>query len=214
MYFLQPKHLFARFSAMVFIIIQMLILGSTALAAETVAAATAATAATPASVQHWWMPLAQYGMETLGFVLATLILAGIAKLIKIFEAKTKIEVPLAVENLVKERAALLIAAAEEKAENRLLHGDGIRTPGVVKCEEVVEQLLKFVNKLGYGAEWQKEKLTEVVNGLLHLNRTENPGVGSVGTRLKILTAKEQEAQAAAKAAESAKSTESEEKTVL
>lgn len=154
----------------------------------------AAPATQPASqpamqnVQQWWMPLLSPVIAALGTALAAFVTALIAKLIKILEAKYKVDVPVMIEQLIADKAKQLVAAAEEEAENRLLHGDGLITPGAEKSKQVVTALMTYADSLGYGKTYQEEQAKKLVDAVLHLNRAGSETViGSNGDRAKLLT---------------------------
>jgi len=155
--------------------------------------ALAAPASQPASqpavqnVQQWWMPLLTPVIAALGTALAAFVTALIAKLLKMIEAKYKIDVPAEVEKLMAEKAKQLIAGAEEEAERRILHEDGQVTSGAVKSKQVVDALVKFAESIGYGKQYQEEQAKKLVDGVLHLSRTGSENVvGSNGERGKLL----------------------------
>jgi len=145
-------------------------------AADAVASVAAGTAG--ANPQKWWQALLEPVLYLVGTALAAVIVAVLGKLIYYIETKLKIDIPASIEDLVKDKALVLIAAAEEKAENKLLHGDGTQTPGTEKLSWVLDELQVFAEKLGYGKTWQRDKLTTLIEGLLHLNRVDNEGIGS------------------------------------
>jgi hypothetical protein len=144
-------------------------------------------AAVAANVQQWWMPLLAPILTAIGTIIAAFVAALLKKLINIFESKYNIEVPAAIEQLVGDKAKQLIAAAEEEAERRILHEDGQPTSGAEKSKQVVTALLKYVDQLGYGKQYQEEQIQKLVDGILHLNRAGSDSViGSDGARAKLL----------------------------
>lgn len=153
------------------------------------AAATEKPAAAPVTTdqQSWWQALLMPVLSVFGMFLAAFLVAGLRKLVKLAEAKWKIDVPDSVEKLMTEKARWALAWVEEKAEKRLLHGDGQKTPGAAKIGEVVDLLQKFADGLGYGHEWQKDKIEALAEGVLHLERDKT--IGSTGERAAALTEK-------------------------
>jgi hypothetical protein len=140
-----------------------------------------------ANVQQWWMPLLTPMLAAIGTLLAAFITALLSKLIKLFEAKYKIDVPTDVEKLMAEKAKQLIAGAEEEAERRILHEDGQVTSGAAKNKEVVTALVAFAESIGYGKLYQEEQTKKLVDGVLHLSRIGSENViGSNGDRAKRL----------------------------
>ena len=141
----------------------------------------------PANVQQWWMPLLTPIIAALGTLLAAFVTALLSKLIKLFEAKYKIDVPAEVEQMMAEKAKQLIASAEEEAERRILHGDGQVTLGAEKSKQVVAALTAFAASVGYGQQYSEEQAKRIVDGVLHLNRIGSANViGSNGDRGKLL----------------------------
>lgn len=152
-------------------------------------AATAAAAPAPVQ-QKWWEALLIPVLSAVGLVVATFIGLGLKKLTQLLEAKFKVDIPVQVEDLMVNKAKQLIAWGEEKMENRLLHGDGQKTPGAETIKNVKDALWKFADGLGYGQQYTEEKLVQLVEGILHLNRAGSEGVvGSTGERAQALTAK-------------------------
>jgi hypothetical protein len=158
-------------------------------AAAPAATATETPAAAPATPdqQSWWQALLMPVLSVFGMFLAAFLVAGLRKLVKLIEAKWKIDVPDSVEKLMTEKARWALAWVEEKAEKRLLHGDGEKTSGAQKIGEVVDLLQKFADGLGYGHDWQKDKIEALAEGVLHLERDKT--IGSTGERAAALTAK-------------------------
>jgi hypothetical protein len=154
-------------------------------ATQPVAAATQPVA----NVQQWWMPLLSPVLAALGTIIAAVVAALLKKLVTLFEDKYRIEVPAVVEQVISDKAKQLIAAAEEEAERKLLHGDGTPTSGAEKSKQVVDALTKFADQLGYGPQYQQEQIQKLVDGILHLNRAGSENViGSNGERGKKLFA--------------------------
>lgn len=153
-----------------------------------VLAAPASQPVTPAAnVQQWWMPLLAPVIAALGTMLAAFVTALLSKLIKVLEAKYKVDVPVMIEQLLTDKAKQLVAAVEEAAENRLLHGDGQPTPGAEKSKQVVTALLAFADSLGYGKVYQEEQAKRLADAALHLARVgSDTVVGSNGERGKLL----------------------------
>lgn len=158
-------------------------------AAAPTATATETPAAAPAAPeqQQWWQALLMPVLSVFGMFLAAFLVAGLRKLVKLIEAKWKIDVPDSVEKLMTEKARWALAWVEEKAEKRLLHGDGEKTSGAQKISEVVDLLQKFADGLGYGHDWQKDKIEALAEGVLHLER--DKAIGSTGERAVKLEAK-------------------------
>ena len=155
-----------------------------AFAADAVATATATTAQ-----QKWWEAILAPVLSAVGLILATFITLGLRKLVQLLEAKYKIDIPTQVETLINDKAKLLVAWGEEKMENRLLHGDAQKTPGAQTITSVKDALWKFADSLGYGQHYTDEKLTQIVEGVLHLTRVGSEGVvGSTGERAQAVTA--------------------------
>lgn len=152
-------------------------------------AADAAAPAAPAT-QKWWQALLLPVASALGLVVAAFIAAGLRKLVLVLEAKFKIDIPIQVEDLMVEKAKQLCAWGEEQLEKRVLHGDGVRTPGAETVTKVKDALWKVADSMGYGKEYTEEKLTQLIEGILHLNRAGSEGViGSTGERAAAITAK-------------------------
>lgn len=149
----------------------------------------------PAPGQPWWQPLVVPILAALGTALAALITAAINRLIKVLEAKYKVEVPVAIQQLVIEKAKELVAAAEEAAERKLLHEGGAVTTGAEKQKDVLTALSAFVKANGFETKYPEEELKKLVDGIVHLGRAGSYNViGSNGDRATALAA-------AAKAAE-------------
>lgn len=146
---------------------------------------------TPAPVtQKWWQALLIPVASALGLVVAAFIAAGLRKLVQLLEAKFKIDIPVQVEDLLAEKAKQLVAWGEEQLEKRVLHGDGVKTPGAETITKVKDALWKVADSMGYGKEYTDEKLTQLIEGVLHLNRAGSEGViGSTGERAAAITAK-------------------------
>jgi len=142
------------------------------------------------STQKWWQALLLPVASALGLVVAAFIAAGLRKLVLVLEAKFKIDIPIQVEDLMVEKAKQLCAWGEEQLEKRVLHGDGVRTPGAETVTKVKDALWKVADSMGYGKEYTEEKLTQLIEGILHLNRAGSEGViGSTGERAAAITAK-------------------------
>ena len=153
----------------------------------------AAPASQPASqpvaqnVQQWWMPLLTPIIAALGTALAAFVTALISKLLKVLEAKYKVDVPVMVEQLIADKAKQLVAAAEEEAERRILHGDGQPTSGADKSKQVVTALMAFAESLGFGKAYQDEQAKKLADAVLHFSRAGSENVvGSNGERGKLL----------------------------
>jgi hypothetical protein len=152
--------------------------------------ATPAPAAAPAAsgdTQTWWQALLVPVLSVFGMFLAAFLVAGLRKLVLLIEKKWNIDIPDSVEKLMYEKARWALGWAEEKAEKRLLYGDGKKTDGAEKLSQVVEMLEKFADGLGYGREWQKDKIEALAEGVLHLER--NKASTSNVNRDKKLTEK-------------------------
>ena len=126
-------------------------------------------------------------LGVIGMFIAAFLAAGLRKLVILIEKKWSIDIPDSVEKLMIEKARWALGWAEEQAEKRLLHGDGQKTEGAKKLTDVVDLLEKFANSLGYGEEWQRDKIEKLAEGVLHLER--DAGVGSNGDRGAALTEK-------------------------
>lgn len=152
--------------------------------------AAATVAATPAPVQQkWWQALLLPVASAVGLIVAAFIAAGLRKLVQLLEAKFKIDIPIAVEDLMIEKAKQLAAWGEEQLEKRVLHGDGVKTPGAETVTKVKDALWKIADNMGYGKQYTDEKLTQLIEGVLHLNRAGSEGViGSTGERAQALAA--------------------------
>jgi hypothetical protein len=152
------------------------------------AAAPAAPAAPVASTntQSWWQAMLVPVLSAFGLFLAAFLVAGLRKLTQLVEKKWNVDIPDSVEKMMYEKARWGVGWVEEKAEKRLLHGDGVKTPGAEKLSAVVDMLMKFADGLGYGDEWQKEKVEALAEGVLHLER--DVSVGSNGKRGEALAA--------------------------
>ena len=109
-------------------------------------------------------------MSVVSLFLVGFLIGGLRKLIELMEDKWHIQVPKEVEALLLSKATWAVHWAEEQAENRLLHGDGKKTPGADKLSKVVDLVEEYADKLGYGDDWQKEKVTTLVEGILHVHR--------------------------------------------
>jgi len=155
------------------------------------AAETAAPVVAPAATgsRALWQTLLLPVLSVVGLFIATFLTLGLKKLTQLVEAKFKIDVPQAVEDLMKDKALQLCAWAEEKAEDKLLHKGEKPTSGAEKADQVVNALLAFAESMGYGKQWQKEKVEQLVSGVVHLNREGSEGViGSNGNRGTALAA--------------------------
>lgn len=137
--------------------------------------------------QTWWQAALVPVLSTLGLFIAAFLAAGLRKLVQLIEKKWNIDIPDSVEKLMTEKARWALAWAEEKAEARLLHGDGQKTSGAQKLSEVVDLLEKFAQGLGYGEEWRREKIEALAEGVLHLER--DVTIGSSGERAAALAVK-------------------------
>lgn len=127
-------------------------------------------AATSEKQQSWWQALLVPVLSVLGLFIAAFLTAGLRKLVQLIEKKWNIDIPDSIEKLMYEKAKWALGWAEEKAEKRLLYGDGLKTPGAEKLSQVVEMLEKFADGLGYGHEWQRDKIEALAEGVLHLER--------------------------------------------
>lgn len=136
-----------------------------------------------------WQTLLLPIVSVVGLFIAAFLTLGLKKLTQLLEAKFKIDVPQAVEDLMKDKALQLCAWAEEKAEDKLLHKGEKPTSGAEKADQVVNALMAFAESMGYGKQWQKEKVEQLVSSVVHLNREGSQGViGSNGSRGEALTA--------------------------
>lgn len=137
--------------------------------------------------QAWWQALLVPVLGVIGMFMAAFLAAGLRKLVQLIEKKWSIDIPDSVEKLMIEKARWALGWAEEQAEKRLLYGDGQKTEGAKKLGDVVDLLEKFAQSLGYGDEWQRDKIEKLAEGVLHLERDQT--VGSDGDRGTKLTAK-------------------------
>lgn len=137
--------------------------------------------------QELWQVVLMPVLSTLALLIGLLLTVGIRKLSKLVEEKYKIDIPDVVENMLSNKALQLVAWAEEKAEDRILHGDGKQTPGAEKAKQVIDALEKYAEIMGYGKEWQREQLDQLVHSVLHLERDSR--VGSTGNRASALKEK-------------------------
>lgn len=144
-------------------------------------------AETTVTEQTAWQAALVPALGAIGTFLAALLVAGLRKLVLLVEKKWKIDVSDNIEKMMYEKARWAVAYVEEKAEKRLLHGDGQKTPGGQKMCDVINILQNFTNKLGYGEEWRIDKLRALAEGILHLER--DVVIGSVGNRAKLLEEK-------------------------
>ena len=147
----------------------------------------APAAATSEKEQSWWQAMLAPVLSVLGLFIAAFLAAGLRKLVQLIEKKWNIDIPDSIEKMMIDKARWAVAWAEEKAEKRLLYGDGQKTDGAQKVSEVVDLLEKFAQNLGYGEEWQREKIEALAEGVLHLER--DKGVGSNGNRAAKLEEK-------------------------
>lgn len=140
--------------------------------AETKVEPKAETKAAPTSEkeQSWWQALLVPVLGVIGMFIAAFLAAGLRKLVILIEKKWSIDIPDSVEKLMIEKARWALGWAEEQAEKRLLYGDGQKTEGAKKLTDVVDLLEKFAESLGYGDEWQRDKIEKLAEGVLHLNR--------------------------------------------
>jgi hypothetical protein len=151
------------------------------------ATAGAAVPVVTTAQRELWQTLLLPIVSVVGLFIAAFLTLGLKKLTQLLEAKFKVDVPQSIEDLMSEKALQLIAWAEEKAENKLLHGDGKATPSAEKADMVVKALTQFAEGLGYGKTWQGDKIKQLVEGVLHLNRADGAGVvGSDGARAAAL----------------------------
>jgi hypothetical protein len=140
--------------------------------------------------QAMWQTILMPVLSVLALFVAAFVALGLRKLVQLIEKKWGVEIPESIENLLISKARWAIAWAEEQAEDRLLNGDGKKTPGAEKAASVIELLEGVAKKAGYGEEWQKDKIEALVAGILHLNREGGEGViGSNGSRGEKLEAK-------------------------
>ncbi len=137
--------------------------------------------------QSWWQASLLPVFGVFMSVLAVFVVVGLRKLTQLVEAKWSVDIPDSVERMMDAKAHWAIAWVEEKAEKRLLHGDGKKTPGAEKITEVVDLLQEFADSLGYGHDWQRNKLEALAEGVLHLERDRS--IGSSGERAMLLDAK-------------------------
>ncbi len=140
--------------------------------------------------QAMWQAILMPVLSVVALFVAAFVALGLRKLVQLIEKKWGVEVPASIENLMASKARWAIAWAEEKAEDRLLNGDGEQTPGAEKAAAVIELLEGVAKQAGYGEDWQRDKIEALVGGILHLNREGGEGViGSNGSRGEKLEAK-------------------------
>lgn len=150
-------------------------------------------AATPApapsgKVQKWWQSALEPVLYAFALFLSAFLVAGLRKLTKLVEKKWSVEIPDSVERMMTDKARWAVAWAEEKAEQRLLYGDGQKTPGAQKIHTVTNILQEFAESIGHGQEWQRDRVEALAEGVLHLER--DVAVGSPeGARADALAAK-------------------------
>ena len=158
---------------------------------ETKAAATEAKETPPPTTekeQSWWKALLVPVLSVVGMFIAAFLTAGLMKLVKLIEKKWNVDIPDSFERLMIEKAKWALGWAEEAAEKKLLYEGGTKTDGAKKISDVVNMLLEFATKAGYGEEWTREKIQALAEGVLHLER--GITVGSAGERaLKLEAAK-------------------------
>ena len=169
--------------------IRLYVVMCTLFASTVVWAAEATEVAVPvaATVQKWWQALLVPVASTLGVILAAFLSMGLLKLVKLAEKKWAFDVPASIEALMTEKARVLVAWAEEKMETRVLHEDGVKTPGAERISEVTKALFSFAAANGYDEAWTAEKCQQLAEGVLHLERS--PGVGSTDGRAAAITEK-------------------------
>lgn len=162
---------------------------ATAPTTEPAATPAPAPAAAPSGkVQKWWQSALEPVLYAFALFLSAFLVAGLRKLTKLVERKWNVDIPDSVERMMTEKARWAVAWAEEKAEQRLLYGDGQKTPGAQKISDVTKILLDFADSLGHGHEWREEKVRALAEGVLHLER--DVAVGSPeGARADALAAK-------------------------
>jgi len=129
--------------------------------------------------QSWWQALLVPLFGVLGTALSSFAAYGLLKLIKLIENKWKIDVPASIENLMMEKTRWLVASVEEQAENKLLYGNGDKTPGAQKLNDVVNELEAFVKRWGYDKEWTRLRLEALAQGVLHMERNTTSGPRTV-----------------------------------
>jgi len=138
--------------------------------------------------QAMWQTILMPVLSVVALFVAAFVALGLRKLVQLVEKKWGVEVPASIEDLMASKARWAIAWAEEKAEDRLLNGDGKKTPGAEKAASVIALLEGVAQKAGYGEDWQKDKIEALVAGILHLNREGGESVigsnGNRGTKLE------------------------------
>jgi hypothetical protein len=153
---------------------------------------TPTTTAVPAPVpapkeQAWWQAMLLPVLSIIGMFIAAFLAAGLRKVVQLVEKKWSIEIPDAIEKMMYDKAKWAVGWAEEQAEKRLLYGDGKKTPGAEKLTQVVSLLETFAKSFGYSEEWQRNKIEQLAEGVLHVER--GVTVGSDGARGTALLAK-------------------------
>lgn len=144
--------------------------------------------ATAEPQQQVWQAVLAPVLPALGLVLAAVVTGALRKLALSVEKKFNVDIPDTLEESMARQARRLIAAAEEKAEKRLLYGDKQKTPGAEKAALVVQELEAYADRLGYGALWRKERIENLVEGTLHLERDIVIGSTNNPDRSKALAA--------------------------
>jgi hypothetical protein len=139
--------------------------------------------------QAWWQAALLPILSALGLGIAAFIGAGLRKLTQLMEAKWKIDIPDRMVDMLIKEAKHLAAWAEEVAEDRLLNGDGVKTPGAEKFSGVVDGLETFAKARGWDKEWRRAQLEKLATSVVHLERSGDTGVGTTnGDRKKALDA--------------------------
>ncbi|MAG64374.1 MAG: hypothetical protein CMK74_00640 [Pseudomonadales bacterium] len=135
--------------------------------------------------QAWWQALLMPILSALGLALAAFLGTGIRKIALLIEKKWEVDIPDSMENLLTAQARRLLAYAEEKAEDKLLNKDGTKTPGAEKIKTVVDELESFTSGMGWDKAWQRDKLEKLAEGVLHLERSGNEGIGTTDGNRKV-----------------------------
>ena len=138
--------------------------------------------------QQWWQAVLAPLLGALGTFLTAVITIALSKIIKLIEAKYHIEIPAAEEQAAKDKLLSLVSSAEETAEKRILHGDGAKTPGAEKADTVIKSFMTWAAAQGFSKTWVEGEARQMMEGVLHLNRVDSQGVGSNGSRKKIMDA--------------------------
>ena len=138
------------------------------------------------NTQQWWQAALTLLLGALGTFLTIVLTMALSKITKLIEAKYHVEIPAAEEQAAKDKLLSLVSSAEETAEKRILHGDGVKTPGAEKADSVIKSFMTWAAAQGFSKTWVESEARQMMEGELHLNRVDNEGVGSIGDRKEVL----------------------------